>query len=68
MKVRVSMTRGPLFEVREYDNLEQCLLSLSKEFDQPDFVVTVAARSYCKNDLERLGCDWEVEIYNDYRE
>lgn len=48
MKVHVCMTSGDLDEVREYDNLEQCLLALSKEFDQPDFVVTVAARSYNK--------------------
>ncbi len=68
MKAHVSMTRGDLDEVREYDNLEQCLLALSKEFDQPDFVVTVAARSYNKKELARLGCDWEVEVYNDYRE
>ena len=68
MKVHVRMTRGPLDEVREYDNLEQCLLALSKEFYQPDFVVTVAARSWNKNELARLGCDWAVEIYNDYRE
>lgn len=68
MKVRVSMTRGDLDEVREYDNLEQCLLSLSKEFGQPQFVVTVAARSYFKKELAQLGCDWEVEVYNDYRE
>jgi len=68
MKVHVSMTSEPLFEVREYDNLEQCLLSLSKEFDQPDFVVTVVARSYFKEELARLGCDCEVEVYNGYRE
>ena len=68
MKVYVSMTRGDIEEVREYDNLEQCLLSLSKEFDQSDFVVEVAARSYNKKELARLGCDWAAEVYNDYRE
>lgn len=68
MKVHVSMTRGDLDEVREYDNLEQCLLALSKEFKLPYFVVTVAARSYNKKELKRLGCDWAVEVYNDYRE
>ena len=68
MNVYVCMTTGDLDDVREYDSLEQCLLALSKEFDQPDFVVTVAARSYNKKELAQLWCDWMVEVYNDYRE
>ena len=60
MKAHIEMTRGDLDEIREYDSLEQCLLELEDEFGEGRFVVYAPYRVH--------EYDWNVEIYNYYRE
>lgn len=59
MKIRITKTSSWDFEeIREVESLDY-LSELAKEFECNSFVVTVPSW---------FGCDFDIEIYDDWRE
>ena len=70
MKVYVYKTSDRTIDngiVREFESLDDCIKTLIKETDEPEYVVSSMQQYYGqKNDLD--DCSWMVEIYDSYRE
>jgi len=70
MKVYVHKTSGGYIDngmVREFESLDDCIKTLIKETDEPEYVVSTMRQYYGqRKDLD--DCLWMVEIYDDYRE
>lgn len=70
MKVYVYKTSDHSIDsgmVREFETLDDCIKTLIKETDEPDYVVS-NMRQYYGNRKDLDDCSWMVEIYNSYRE
>ena len=53
--------------VREFGSLDDCIKTLIKETDEPEYVVSSMHQYYGqKKDLD--DCSWMVEIYDHFRE
>ena len=70
MKVYVYKTSDHSIDdgiVREFGSLDDCIKTLIKETDEPEYVVSSMHQYYgLKKDLD--DCSWMVEIYDNYRE
>ena len=71
MKIYVTRTSGSYFagEVREYSDLKECVDTLldTEKYGkfEPGLVIYRARESFGAN---AAGCEYEVEIYDDWRE
>lgn len=71
MKIYVTRTSGSYFagEVREYSDLKECVDTLldTEKYGkfEPGLVIYRARESFEAN---AAGCEYEVEIYDDWRE
>lgn len=70
MKVYVYKTSDHSIDngiAREFETLDDCIKTLIKETDEPEYVVSSMREYYGqKKDLD--DCSWMVEIYDYYRE
>ena len=70
MKVYVYKTSDRIIDdgiVREFESLDDCIKSLIKETDEPEYVVS-SMHQYDGQRKDLDDCSWMVEIYDDLRE